>query len=73
MIVILLFGLVVVLVDGCLMNFWSMVGVCVNGFDFDDDFIVGELGVDDMFCDVWGGINLFVGYFEDFDCDGVVE
>ncbi|MEM6706637.1 MAG: hypothetical protein AAF690_28270, partial [Acidobacteriota bacterium] len=54
-------------------NFWSAAGARPNGLDLDDDFIVGEPGVDDTLCDASGGTNSSAGYLEDFDRDGVTE
>lgn len=47
-------------------------GVRDNGLDLDDDFLVGESGVDDTVCDETGGTASGGngGYYEDVDGDG---
>ncbi len=61
------------LADGRPTRHWANAGARANGLDLDDDFVVGEKGVDDRLCDPRGGNDSSAGYLEDFDGDGVVE
>ena len=47
--------------------------VRANGLDMNDDFVVGEPGVDDLVCDSFGGSVVQGFYVEDVDGDGVLE
>ncbi len=44
-----------------------------NGLDMNDDFVVGEPGVDDKVCDSFGGSSSSGRFMEDVDGDGVLE